>query len=115
MKKKKEEIATIKLIAPKGETMFWETDIKHVNGKKVKDLEVAKKNFAHLLVNKQWLEKGLAEEIAVDGIKTIRPLYKNADDFWKKKLMMQKEVKELASKIKAFRVPNRDKKKKKEW
>lgn len=111
-KKKKEEevVATIKLVAPNGETMIWTTSINHVVGNKVKDLDVAKRNFAHLLVNKFWLNSGKAEKVFYDNenpeATIIKPIASNKNEFFQKRLLMKEEIETLSKQITALRIKN---------
>lgn len=105
MKKLNKEIATIKLYSPKGETMVWKTSINHVSRNRVKDLKIAKRNFAHYLVNKYWLLDGKAEEIVIGYKETIiRPIAKDRNELYKRKEEMRKEIDSLSEEIIARRI-----------
>lgn len=96
MKIQNKEVAIIKLYAPKGETMVWKTSIDHVYKDKVKYLNIAKRNFAHYLVNKYWLLAGKAYQKEVDDLKVVIP-YGNRKE-------LRKEVNALSKQIVAKRI-----------
>lgn len=111
-KKQLKDVAVIKLYAPSGETMLWKTSITNIARNRVKDLSVAKRNFAHYLVNKYWLQCGKAEERVLGYKETyIRPIASNIDDLLIKKEEMRKEIDSLSSLIVAKRVRYVSKKK----
>lgn len=104
-KKQLKEVAVIKLYAPKGETMVWKTSLNHISKNRVKDLDIAKRHFAHYLVNKYWLLEGKAEEMALGYKETyIRPIASNMNELLMKKEEMRKEIDSLSKLIVAKRV-----------
>lgn len=105
MKKQDKNVVVIKLFSPKGETMVWKTSISHVSKNRVKDLNVAKRNFAHYLVNKYWLLEGKAIEVPISEEESfIRPIASSKEELFLKKEEMRKEIEDLSSLIVAKRV-----------
>lgn len=104
MKKENKNVAIIKLYAPKGETMIWKTSISHIDGNKVKDLKVAKRNFAHYLVNKYWLLSGKAIKLSYADASFIRPIASNREELYKRKEEMRIEIDSLSEQIIAKKV-----------
>lgn len=102
--KTNKEIAVIKLSSPNGETMIWKTSISHVSNNKVRYLDIAKRNFAHDLVNKYWLLKGKAIKLEYEDTYIIRPIANSKEELFNKKALMKKEIIDLSNKIIAKRI-----------
>lgn len=101
---KKQKVAEIRLTAPNGEIMIWKTCATHVEGNKVKYLDVAKASFAHDLVNKKWVEEGKASEVPFEDGFVIVPNADTKVEILRKKVEMKKEVDELKKQITANRI-----------